>query len=132
MILTIARGGVYGAGSPIEHRQHAESYLRTVFGFVGVPNVEAIATKGIALGTEQRGQAIAQADARSAALLQWARTYRTRDGSSSFAAHAAIFASFSGDKERLMTREQVSAFAERAGRHRVQTRPERAPASRDA
>lgn len=45
-----------------------------------------------------------------AELLQWAQTYRSRSGSSSYAAHEGIFNSFAREKECLKTRDQVTAF----------------------
>ncbi len=54
VILAIARGGVYSPGSPHQAYEHAESYLRTVFGFMGITDLEVIVAEGIALGPEQR------------------------------------------------------------------------------
>jgi adenylate kinase family enzyme len=45
------------------------------------------------------------------ALLQWAQTYRTRSGSSSYAAHEAIFNGFAGEKKQLRSRAEVTDFA---------------------
>ena len=47
-----------------------------------------------------------------AELLQWAQTYRSRNGSSSYAAHESIFNSFAREKKCLTTRGQVVAFAD--------------------
>ena len=47
-----------------------------------------------------------------AALLTWAQTYRSRTGSSSYAAHEALFTSFSLDKISLRTRGDVTLFSE--------------------
>lgn len=44
------------------------------------------------------------------ALLDWAGSYRTRQGSSGFAAHQRLFEGFSGSKRQLMNRAEVSAF----------------------
>ncbi|WP_250515855.1 adenylate kinase [Caballeronia sp. INDeC2] len=46
-------------------------------------------------------------------LLQWAQTYRSRTGSSSYVAHEAVFTSFPTDKRCLRTRGDVRSFAER-------------------
>lgn len=61
VILAIARGGFYGADTPRAAFEHAESYLRTAFGFMGIADVEVIAAEGIAVGPEQRTQSIAAA-----------------------------------------------------------------------
>ena len=44
------------------------------------------------------------------ALLDWAGSYRTRQGSSGFATHQRLFDRFSGSKLQLMNRAEVSAF----------------------
>ena len=61
VILGVARGGVYSAGSPHESFEHAEKYLRTVFGFIGVTDLEVIVAEGIALGPEQRETSVKKA-----------------------------------------------------------------------
>ena len=61
MIVALARGGYYGSGSPAESMEYAERYLRTVFGFMGVTDVEFIIAEGIAVGPEQRATAVAGA-----------------------------------------------------------------------
>lgn len=58
VILTISRGGFYGAGSPAASAEHLETYLRTVFGFIGIPNPEIIVAEGILVGPEQREKAL--------------------------------------------------------------------------
>ena len=40
VILAIARGGFYGEGSPAAALEHAETYLRSVFAFVGIRDVQ--------------------------------------------------------------------------------------------
>ena len=61
VILALARGGFYGPGKPAAPFEHQESYLRTVFGFIGLPHVEAIRAEGIATGAEQRQKALTEA-----------------------------------------------------------------------
>lgn len=67
IILTIARGGYYADPSPMASFEHTETYLRTVFGFIGL-NAEVIVAEGIAVGPDQRAAAIASAEAQIAAL----------------------------------------------------------------
>lgn len=50
-------------------------------------------------------------DASFEALLRWAETYRSRDGSSSYTAHSRIFQEFSGTKRRLGSRAEIESFA---------------------
>ena len=68
VILAIARGGFYGEGTPIQSFEHAETYLRTAFGFIGLTDLEVVAAEGIAVGPEQREAAIANAEQQIAAL----------------------------------------------------------------
>ena len=67
IILTIARGGVYGGDSPMASFEHTESHLRSVFGFIGL-NAEVIVAEGIAIGPDNRAAAVAQAEAAIAQL----------------------------------------------------------------
>ncbi len=59
VIVASARGGVHGNGAS----DHQENYLRTVFGFLGITEVEFIRAEGLALGPERRGQALSAAHA---------------------------------------------------------------------
>ena len=61
VILAISRGGLYGAGAPAAAAEHLETYLRTVFGFIGVANPEVIVAEGMLLGPEQRDRAVSGA-----------------------------------------------------------------------
>ena len=53
-----SRGGVYGENSPVDFQ---EGFLKTVFNFTGVNDVEIIRAEGINMGTESKDQAIASA-----------------------------------------------------------------------
>ena len=61
VIVALARGGLYGEGSAAQSMEHAESYLKALFGFMGVSDVEFIIAEGIALGPDQRATALAGA-----------------------------------------------------------------------
>ncbi|WP_375409676.1 FMN-dependent NADH-azoreductase [uncultured Methylobacterium sp.] len=61
VIVALARGGFYGADTPQAAAEHAETYLRTVLGFIGVTNPEIIVAEGIAVGPELRETALAGA-----------------------------------------------------------------------
>ena len=61
VIIAISRGGYYGAGSPAAALEHLETYLRGVFGFMGIPNPEFIIADGIQVGPEHREKSIASA-----------------------------------------------------------------------
>ena len=61
VIIAISRGGFYGAGTPAAVGEHLETYLRWVFGFIGVTNPEFISADGIQMGPEHREKALAGA-----------------------------------------------------------------------
>jgi FMN-dependent NADH-azoreductase len=60
VIIGLARGGFYTAGSPAAALEHVETYLRGVFNFVGI-EPEFVAADGLAIGPEQRDASIRQA-----------------------------------------------------------------------
>jgi FMN-dependent NADH-azoreductase len=60
VVIALARGGFYDSGSPASALEHLESYLRGVFGFIGI-EPEFVAADGLAIGPEQREASIARA-----------------------------------------------------------------------
>lgn len=58
VIIALSRGGFYGTDTPYAAGEHLETYLRWVFGFIGVTNVEFIAADGIMIGPEMREKAV--------------------------------------------------------------------------
>jgi len=61
VIVAISRGGFYGAGTPAAAGEHLETYLRWVFGFIGITSPEFIFADGIQVGPEHRERALASA-----------------------------------------------------------------------
>jgi FMN-dependent NADH-azoreductase len=61
VIVAISRGGFYGAGTPMAALEHLETYLRGVFGFIGVTKLEFIPADGVQVGPEHRENALASA-----------------------------------------------------------------------
>jgi len=61
VIIAVSRGGFYGPGTPAAAGDHVEAYLRWVFGFIGVRNLEVISADGIQVGPEHREKAMAGA-----------------------------------------------------------------------
>ncbi|MGE5157969.1 MAG: FMN-dependent NADH-azoreductase [Gemmatimonas sp.] len=61
VIIAISRGGYYGPGTPAAALEHLESYLRGVFGFIGVTKLEFISADGVQVGPEHREKALADA-----------------------------------------------------------------------
>lgn len=51
LIIAISRGGVYPDNAPTEH---AESYLKIIFGFIGVTDVTFVRAEGLMLSPEHR------------------------------------------------------------------------------
>jgi FMN-dependent NADH-azoreductase len=68
VIIAISRGGLYGPGAPAAVLEHLETYLRGVFGFIGVANPELIVAEGLMIGAEQREQSMQRALQNAAAL----------------------------------------------------------------
>ena len=67
VILAVARGGFYGPGSSQASSEHAETFLRTVFGFIGIVP-EVVLAEGLAVGPEHRAAGIASAEQAITAL----------------------------------------------------------------
>jgi FMN-dependent NADH-azoreductase len=53
IIIASARGGVYAPGAPAEPYDFQETYLRALFGFLGVTDLEIIRAEGLKMGPEQ-------------------------------------------------------------------------------
>lgn len=68
VILTLARGGFYGPGSPTENLEHTLSYLKSVFTFIGIANLEVITADGVNVSSEQRESSLRAAKAQIADL----------------------------------------------------------------
>ena len=60
VIVALARGGVYDAGSPAASLEHLESYLRGIFNFIGI-EPEFVAADGLNFGPEQREASLSSA-----------------------------------------------------------------------
>lgn len=61
VIVTVSRGGFYGADTASAAGEHLETYLRWVFGFIGIHDPEIIVAEGIQISPEQREKATADA-----------------------------------------------------------------------
>ena len=61
VIIAISRGGFYGAGTPSAAAEHLETYLRSVFSFIGIANPEIIVAEGVQIGPEHREKALESA-----------------------------------------------------------------------
>ena len=67
LVLFLAAGGVYSDG-PYKPYDFQETYLRTIFGFIGITDVTIIRAEGLALGTETASGAVTEARAQATAI----------------------------------------------------------------
>lgn len=63
VILASSRGGFYGVQTPRADFDFQEAYLRQLFGFLGITDIEVVRAEGVAVGAEQKAHAIASAHA---------------------------------------------------------------------
>ena len=57
VIIAMARGGFYEAGSPAAGLEHLETYLRGIFNFIGI-EPEFVAADGLNISPEQRRKSV--------------------------------------------------------------------------
>ena len=57
VIIALARGGIYSQGSPAAAFEHLETYLRSVFNFIGI-EPEFVAADGLNISPETREESI--------------------------------------------------------------------------
>ena len=62
MIVASTRGGVYSTNPALAGLDHQESYLKTVFGFFGITDVQFVRAEGVAMGDAAKAQALSAAD----------------------------------------------------------------------
>ncbi|MDE2054783.1 MAG: FMN-dependent NADH-azoreductase [Xanthomonadaceae bacterium] len=83
--LVVARGGVYTEG-PMQPFNFQDTYLRTVFAFIGLDDVELITVEGVAFGPEATDRAVGSALARVSAIAASAGSKYTHPTTSELAA----------------------------------------------
>jgi FMN-dependent NADH-azoreductase len=62
VIVASTRGGVYSTNPALAGLDHQESYLKTVFGFFGITDVQFVRAEGVAMGDAAKAQALSAAD----------------------------------------------------------------------
>ncbi|MCD9096782.1 NAD(P)H-dependent oxidoreductase [Luteimonas fraxinea] len=67
VIVAIARGNRYSENAPAAHQEHAETWLRTIFGFIGI-TPEFVIAEGTLLGPDVKEAALADAQSSIDAL----------------------------------------------------------------
>lgn len=61
VIVASTRGGVYSTSEGGRAMEHQESYLQTVFGFLGITDVRFVRAEGLAMGEAAKAEAMAGA-----------------------------------------------------------------------
>lgn len=61
VIVASTRGGVYSTSEMGQALEHQESYLKTVFGFLGITDVSIVRAEGVAMGDESKAKALESA-----------------------------------------------------------------------
>nr|WP_315478665.1 NAD(P)H-dependent oxidoreductase [uncultured Rhodoferax sp.] len=61
VIVASTRGGVYSTNDWGRAAEHQESYLQTVFGFLGITDVRFVRAEGVAMGDAKKAEALAEA-----------------------------------------------------------------------
>lgn len=69
VIVASTRGGVYSTSEGGRAMEHQESYLQTVFGFLGITDIRFVRAEGLAMGEGHRAKAIAAAELDIRALV---------------------------------------------------------------
>ncbi|WP_460735403.1 FMN-dependent NADH-azoreductase [Lysobacter tyrosinilyticus] len=62
VVIASTRGGIYASDTPMAAMDHHETYLRSVFGFLGVTDLQFIRAEGLAMGDESRARALKAAN----------------------------------------------------------------------
>ena len=70
VIVASTRGGVYSTSEGGRAMEHQESYLQTVFGFLGITDVRFVRAEGVAMGDEKKAEALAGAAVATVAAIQ--------------------------------------------------------------
>ena len=58
VIVASTRGGVYSTNPALAGLDHQESYLKTVFGFFGITDVQFVRAEGVAMGDAAKAKAL--------------------------------------------------------------------------
>jgi FMN-dependent NADH-azoreductase len=68
VIVASSRGGFYGPDTPAAFLDHQESYLRGIFGFFGITDINFVRAEGLNVSADQRKASITAATAEAARL----------------------------------------------------------------
>src|SRR6516164_11486408 len=70
VIVASSRGGLYAPGMPFEANDFQEKYLRAIFAFLGIGDIEIIRAEGLALSPVHR-EAVLNADLYGSFSVKW-------------------------------------------------------------
>jgi FMN-dependent NADH-azoreductase len=62
VIVASSRGGIYSTNPALAGLDHQESYLKTVFSFLGITDIQFVRAEGVAMGDAAKAQALSAAD----------------------------------------------------------------------
>jgi len=68
VIIASSRGGVFSAGTPTAAFDFQETYLRALFGFLGITDVTFVRAEGVAMGPDARTKSIEAAKVEASRL----------------------------------------------------------------
>ena len=63
VIVASTRGGIYSEGSAAVSMDFQETYLRALFGFLGVTNIEFVRAEGVAISEDNKAESLKSAHA---------------------------------------------------------------------
>ena len=58
VVIASSRGGVYSQGAPAAGMDFQEPYLRAIFGFLGVTDIEFVRAEGVAMSDDHKAKAV--------------------------------------------------------------------------
>lgn len=68
VVVALARGGIYSGESPFAAAEHGETLLRTIFGFIGITDLEFVVAEGTRISEDLQKAALAGAMAQAGAI----------------------------------------------------------------
>jgi FMN-dependent NADH-azoreductase len=74
VIIASTRGGAYSGNPALAGLDHQESYLKTVFGFFGITDVQIVRAEGMAMGDAAKAQGLSAAELAIRAAVAQAAT----------------------------------------------------------
>jgi len=70
VVIASSRGGVYSQGAPAAGMDFQEPYLRAIFGFLGVTDIEFVRAEGVAMSDDHKAKAVGGAIASIGSVIR--------------------------------------------------------------